>query len=95
LLSLSEDNKDLLINNCQTLAVSNEFVNEIFKDNQVIKALNYSPEEPTTYETLFRTGLKWRFHTVDERLLQTDQRTQMSTYELKRENRKRQQLSRW
>lgn len=93
--SPSKDNQELLINKCQIFAVSNDFVDQIFKENPAMKELKYAPEEPTTYETLFRTGLKWRFHTVEDRILQNESKGQLSVQEQKRENRKRQNLSKW
>lgn len=94
LLSPAEQNDELLIKNCATYAISNNFVSEIFKDNKaLLETLKHEPEEETNFETVFRNALKWRFHTVDERLLQTEVKTQLTTYEQKRANRQRQNLS--
>jgi hypothetical protein len=97
LISPSEggEDKELLVNKCTIYPTKNELFTAIFKDNNALEALNYAPPEKTTYEQVFRSVLKWRFSTVEEKLLQTETKVQLTASELKRVNRQRQNLSRW
>lgn len=92
LTSPPEKSDDLLVSKCKIFAVSNDFVDAIFKDNLALKSLKYDDEEQP-YDKYFRSVFKWRFHTVYERLLQTETKTILTSYEQKRFNRQRQNMS--
>lgn len=89
------DSAELLINNCTTYPVENDFVNSIFKGNKVVEAFNYNADQQVEYEKLFRSAFKWKFLPVEDRLLQLEPKVQLTAFELKKQNRARQRQSRW
>ncbi|KAI6233832.1 hypothetical protein M3Y99_00875100 [Aphelenchoides fujianensis] len=95
LISPSEGGADLLINTVTTFPISNELYDAIFKDHEALKAVNHTTEKAANFEAVFRNMLKWRFHTVEDRLLQLEPKQQLTAYEQKKANRQRQNLSKY
>lgn len=89
------DVSNLLINKCVTFPVQNDFVDLIFRGDPAVLNIPYNPGEQADCEKLFRSALKWRFLPVEDRLLQLEPKVQLTTFELKRQNRTRQRQSRW
>ncbi|KAI6202421.1 hypothetical protein M3Y96_00946700 [Aphelenchoides besseyi] len=95
LISPSEESTELLINNVSTFPISNELYDAIFKNDNVLNSVKYTAKETVNFESVFRNVLKWRFYTVEDRLLQLESKQQLTAYEQKKANRMRQKTSKW
>ena len=85
----------LLINECTTFPIDSPFFKAIFADDKALADLKYKPEEEKNTEGIFRSLLNWRFHTVEDRLLELEPKVQLTAYEQRKFNRQRQNMSKW
>lgn len=92
----ADQKNGLLINECTTFPIENQFYKTIFAGDNALASLKYKPpEDERNTEGIFRKVLNWRFHTVEDRLLQLEPKVELSAWEQRKFNRQRQNMSKW